>query len=126
MNNSRSGPKVFDIRERTFRFSVRIVKLSQALPKNAAGWAISSQIIRSGTSIGANVEEAQSCGSRKEFTRCLTIALKEAKETEYWLRIIVETELVPKVKLASLLEENNEIIKILVSIIKKIKQSGTV
>lgn len=116
-----SSEKIFDIRERTFKFAVRIVKVAGSLPKNAVGFAISSQVVRSGTSVGANIEEAQNCSSKKEFIRSLTISLKEAKETEYWLRIIVESGLISEVKLASLIEETREIIKILVTIVKRSK-----
>jgi len=113
--------KVFDIRERSFLFGVRIVRLVMSLPRNTAGLAIGNQIIRSGTGIGANIEESQNAGSKKEFIRGMTIALKEARETEYWLRLIVETELVSKNKLKNLIEENKEIIKILITSVKKAK-----
>lgn len=116
-----TSEKIFDIRERTFKFAVRVVKLASSLPKNSVGFAISSQVVRSGTSVGANIEEAQNCSSKKEFIHSLTISLKEAKETEYWLRIIVESGLVSEVKLASLIEETREIIKILVTIVKRSK-----
>ncbi len=121
MYNSGSENKVFDIRERTFNFGVRIVKLVMSLPKNTAGIAIGNQLIRSGTSIGANTEEAQNCGSKKEFIHTMTIALKEARETEYWLKIINEVKLADKDLVSSLLLEVNELIKILTSIIKKSK-----
>ncbi len=115
------GEKVFDIRERSFRFGVRIVNLTTKLPKNSAGYAISNQVVRSGTAVGANIEEAQNAGTKKEFIRGITIALKEARETEYWLRLISETKLIPKNGLRDLIEENREIIKILITIIKKAK-----
>lgn len=115
--------KIFDIRERSFRFGVRIVKLVVSLPKNTAGFAIGNQVIRAGTSIGANIEEAQNAGSKKEFIRSLTIALKESRETLYWLRIIIESELLPEQRLRLLIEENREIIKILITIIKNSKKN---
>lgn len=115
--------RIFDIRERTFKFGVRIIKLGLALPKNAAGFAIADQLIRSGTSIGANIEEAQNASSKKEFIRGLTIALKEARETLYWLRMIAEVNLIKGKRLVPLMEENEEIIKILTTIIKKAKNS---
>ncbi|MCR4305861.1 MAG: four helix bundle protein [Candidatus Daviesbacteria bacterium] len=112
---------IYNIRERTLKFSVVIIKLIRTLPKDSSGFAIGNQIIRSGTSVGANVEEAQNCGSRKEFIHTMTIALKEARETEYWLKIINEVKLTDKDLVTSLLNEVNEIIKILTSIIKKTK-----
>jgi four helix bundle protein len=111
---------VLTIPERTFSFGVKIVKLASKLPKNSSGFAISSQIVRSGTSVGANVEEAQNASSKKEFIRGITIALKEARETHYWLRIIMESGLVER-GLQPLLDENLEIVKILTSSVKNAK-----
>lgn len=113
--------KVFDIRERSFQFSVKIVKFILQLPKNTSGIAIGNQVIRSGTSIGANIEEAQNSSSKKEFIRGMTIALKEARETLYWLKLITETGLVSNNELVELLEENEELVKILTVIVKNSK-----
>lgn len=123
MYNSIPENKVFDIRERTFNFGVRIVKLVMSLPKNTAGIAIGNQLIRCGTSIGANTEEAQNASSRKDFAHCLTVSLKEARETDYWLRMISEVGIIPTSRLESLLKENKEIIKILTTIIKRTKDN---
>lgn len=109
----------FDIRERTIKFSIRIIKITQKLPKNPAGFALASQLVRSGTSVGANIEEAQDAISKKEFVRSMDIALKEARETYYWLIIILKSGLISDTEIKSLLEENLEIIKILRSIVKK-------
>lgn len=108
------------ISERTFKFGVKIVKLVTNMPRNPCGMAIANQIVRSGTSIGANVEEAQNSGSKKEFVRGITIALKEARETLYWLKIAEEAG-VTNQNLQELRSENLEIIKILTSSIKKAK-----
>jgi len=121
MYNSGVVGKVFDIRERSFKFGIRIVKLVMSLPKNSAGFALGSQIVRSGTSVGANIEEGQNSGTRKEFVHSLTISLKEARETEYWLKIIVESGLIKSERLTGLIEENIEIIKILTTIVKNAK-----
>lgn len=67
MDNLSSDKKIFDIRQRTLKFSVVIIQLISLLPKNAAGFAIASQVVRSGMSIGANIEEAQDAASRKDF-----------------------------------------------------------
>ena len=107
MYNLDPQKKIFAIRERSFRFGVEVVKLVRSLPKDTAGFAIGSQVIRSGTSVGANIEEAQNCGSRKEFIHTLTIALKEARETEYWLKIINEIKLAGQSPVKSLLLEVN-------------------
>lgn len=112
-----------DIEERTFQFGVSIVKLAISLPKNVAGYKIGDQVIRSGTSIGANVTEAQNSSTKKEFIHSMTIALKEARETLYWLKIICETNLVTKEVLNNIINENIEIIKILTTIIKNTKKN---
>lgn len=109
--------------ERFFNFAIEIIKMATLLPKTPAGFAIASQVIRSGTSIGANCEEAQDAISRKEFLKTLNISLKEAKETRYWLRIIKETELLQREKLDDILKENNEIIAIFTASVKKLKKS---
>ncbi len=112
-----------DIPDRTFKLGVQIIKLALTLPRNSAGYAVSGQIIRSGTSIGANVEEAQNCGSKKEFIHCMTISLKEARETLYWLRIVEETKLISKELLSNVKQENLEIIRVLTAIVKNSKKS---
>ncbi|MEM1309465.1 MAG: four helix bundle protein [Cyanobacteria bacterium P01_H01_bin.153] len=112
------------ITERTFDFSVRVVKLCQVLDEQpGVGRTLSKQLIRSGTSIGANVEEAQSGQSRADFVSKLQIALKEARETRYWLRLLIATNLMPENRLSPLLQESDELIKILASIIVKTKRN---
>ncbi|RCJ42613.1 four helix bundle protein [Nostoc punctiforme NIES-2108] len=83
---------------------------------------LSKQLLRSGTAIGANVRVAQSAQSDKDFLSKLEIALKEERETEYWLEILIESELVDKSKFDSLLQETREIGKILVSSTRKVKE----
>ena len=79
-----------DIAERTFQFSIRIVKLCKFLrEKKGTAYDLSKQLIRSGTSIGANIEESQSAESKADFIHKMNIALKEARETHYWLRLLV-------------------------------------
>lgn len=121
MDNAQFRKK--DISERTLKFGLRIIKLVSSLPKSSAGNALGNQIIRSGTSIGANIEEAQDALSKKDFIHSMTIALKEARETSYWLKMISESGLIPKNRLESILRENIEIIKILTVIVKKSKMS---
>jgi four helix bundle protein len=84
---------------------------------------LSKQLIKSGMSIGANVEESQSAQSTADFINKLEIALKEAKETRYWLRLLIATELMPESRLISLLGEINEIIRIIAVIVVKTKQN---
>ena len=111
------------IQQRTLNFAIRIVKLCRFLDQQAGiERTLAKQVIRSGTSIGANVREAQSAQSDKDFLHKMEIALKEARETEYWLIVLVESEVVKKEKIQSLQEESLIIIKILVAITKKIKE----
>jgi len=121
--------KIKDIRERAFAFAVRVVKLCRFLEKNSdVSKSLVRQLIRSGTSIGANLEEAQSGQSKPDFTCKNAIALKEARETNYWLRLISETtkfeENVEK-GITNLINESEEIKKIIASIIVSAKKSDS-
>ncbi|MEH2124607.1 four helix bundle protein [Nostoc sp.] len=110
------------ISDRTKALAIRIVKACTFLDeKPGICRTLSNQLLRSGTSIGANVREAQSAQSNKDFLHKLEIALKEERETEYWLEILIESELVEKNKFESLLQETKEIGKILVASTRKIK-----
>jgi len=114
-----------DLCERTFQFAVRIVKLCRQLHrKSGAERTIGNQLLRSGTSIGANVEEGQAGQSRADFVSKYSIARKEARETHYWPRLLVASEIFSSQKLASLLSECNELIAILTTIIKKTQEKG--
>jgi len=111
-----------DIEQRTFEFAVRIVKLCQALDKEpGVSRTLATQILRSGTSVGANVEEAQGGQSKADFVSKLSISRKEARESHYWLRLLAETEVVPSRQLADLTDEANQLVAILTTIIKNTK-----
>lgn len=97
------------IQERTYEFALRIIKLFKYLDKNDLNKTIGKQLLRSGTSIGANVEEAYSAQSRKDFIHKLSIALKEARETHYWLRLMSDSDLVTSEKLEDITKESNSI-----------------
>jgi four helix bundle protein len=109
-----------DLPERTFAFAERIVRLCLFLEKEGVvSTTLMKQILRSGTSIGANVEEGQASESKKDFVHKYSLALKEARETHYWLRLLVAAEVVPAVRIASLTDEANELVAILTTICKK-------
>ena len=92
------------------------------MPKNDVNRILIRQVIRSGTSIGANLEEAQGANTRPEFTNCTNIAKKEARETNYWLRLIAESNnQLANQKIERLIKESEEISKILTTIVKKLK-----
>ncbi len=108
---------------RTFEFAKRIVKLCQVLDNNpGVGRTLGRQLIRSGTSIGANVEEGQASQSRADFCSKYSIACKEARETHYWLRLLAETEILKSEQLSPITQECNELIAILTSIVKKTRK----
>lgn len=116
--------KDFDICERTFQFSVRIVKLCSFINEIPGSTReLSKQLIRSGTSIGANVEESRAAQSTADFIHKLEIALKEARETRYWIKFIIATNLVPENRLLPLLNEINELMNIIAAIIIKSKHN---
>jgi four helix bundle protein len=116
--------KPLDICERTFQFALRIIKLCDFLNSTpGVSRELSRQLVRSGTSIGANVEESQAAQSTADFIHKLEISLKEARETRYWLRLLIAAEIVSSSRLVPLLNEANEIVKILASIIVKTKQN---
>jgi len=113
-----------EIQDRTFEFACRIVKLYQYLSEQQRAHEIlGRQLLRSGTSIGANLEEASGGHSKADFIAKCSIALKEARETDYWLRLFRNTSLVPESRLAELQNEANEIIAILTTIIKNARSN---
>ena len=115
---------VRDICDRTFCFAVRIVRLCQILDETrGVNRILANQLLRSGTSIGANVQEAQAGQSRADFVSKYSISRKEARETHYWLRLLVETEIVAQDKLANLIDECNQLIAILTTIIKNTREN---
>jgi len=111
--------------ERTYKFALRVIKLVSSLPRTAIGEVLGRQVLRSGTSIGANVEEAFGATSKREFTYKLNIAFKEAKETHYWLRLIRDVGLVPAKRIDLLIQEALEIKLILPKSIVTSQQSKT-
>ena len=104
------------IEDRSFEFAVRIVKLSRYLNEQKKEFVLSKQILRSGTSIGANVAEAQQGQSDADFISKMNIALKEAAETKYWIRLLEATDYLTAAETESILEECIELEKILYSI----------
>jgi len=112
-----------DIRERTFEFAVRIVRLCRELDKSVGvGRTLSKQLLRAGTSVGANVEEAQAGQSKADFISKNAIALKEARECHYWLRLLIAAEVLTEKRLAELRDEATELAKILAAIIVSAKR----
>ena len=109
------------IEAKSFQFAVRVVSLFKYLRTSKKEYVMSKQVLRSGTSIGANVVEAQQAQSRADFLSKLNIALKETTETKYWLRLLKETDYLEAVEYQSIYKDCVEIEKILVSIVKSIR-----
>jgi len=121
MNKTKGGQK-FDIQERTFRFAVRVVKMTNCLPRTSAGIEVGRQVVRSATSIGANVEEADAAESKQDFIHKMGIAHKEARETRYWLRI-VQAALLDNDEVRGLAQESDELVRILYTIIENARKN---
>lgn len=113
--------KTYDLEERTLNFSKSAIKLSRALPKNIINLKLIDQFIRSATSIGANYREANETETKKDFRNRIRIARKEAKETIYWLKLIYEANSSFKEEIITLLDEANQLLKILACIAEKSK-----
>ena len=111
------------VQDRLIDYAVRIITLSEALPETRAGKHVSSQIMRSGTSPAPNYGEAQSAESKADFVHKLKVALKELRETEMWLKIILKAKMVkPVSKLTPLLQETDELVAILFTSIETAKK----
>ena len=105
------------VKEKSYKFAIRIVKLYVWL-KEHSHHELASQVLRAGTSIGANIEEASASCSKKEFFHTMGISSKEARETRYWLRLLRDSGILSKKQTSSLIDESEELIKMLTSIVK--------
>ena len=108
--------------DKTVDFAVRIIKFYKYLCDEKKEYVLSKQILRSGTSIGANVRESKNAQSNADFANKLNIALKEADETQYWLEIMIKSDLIKEEQVSKLEEDLKEIIAILVSSLKTIRK----
>ncbi len=104
-----------ELKLRTKEFALRVIKLVAALPKTIEGRAIANQLVRSGTSVAANYRAACRARSRMEFIAKLGVVLEETDETQLWLEMIVDAELLPSKRVQPLLDEANELVAIFVS-----------
>ena len=112
------------IQQKSFAFAIRIVNAFKYLQSDKKEFVLSKQLIRSGTSIGANVEEAIGGQSKKDFISKISIAYKEARETKYWLRLLEATNHLEEKEVKALLDDVEELCKILSSILVSSKQSN--
>ena len=112
------------VRDKSYAFAVRVVKLAQYLVKEKKELVLSKQLLRSGTSIGANVEEAMGGQSGKDFFARLNIAYKEARESHYWLRLLHDTGYLTDSQAESILADTDELQKIIGSILKTLREKN--
>ena len=110
------------VQKKSFQFAVRIVKLCKYLREEQNEYILTKQILRSGTSIGANIAEAQQAQSKSDFAHKMSIALKEASETDYWIRLLHATDYLSGKEKDSILLECEELIKMLTAIVKSSKK----
>ena len=110
------------VREKSYAFALRIVKLYKHLVEKKKEYVLSKQVLRSGTSIGANVEEALGGQSEKDFFAKMTIAYKEARETDYWLRLLRDSGFLTETEASSILTDCEELLKLLGSILKTLRE----
>ena len=112
------------LRDKTKHFAVRIIRFVSYLRDEKREFVMSKQILRSATSIGANVRESWNAQSRSDFQHKLSIALKEADETAYWLELLVESEIIDRKQFDSLYSDLDEIIAILTASVKTMKETN--
>ena len=110
------------VERKSFLFAVRIVKLSNHLNATKKAYVLSRQLLRSGTSIGANIAEAEQAQSKADFISKMNIALKEAVETNYWLRLLQATDYLSETEFASIYSDCRELEKMLTAIVKTSRQ----
>ena len=113
------------ILEKSFKFAIRIVNLYKYLSKNKKEYVLSKQLLRSGTSIGANIKEAQAGESKKDFISKMSIASKEARESQYWIELLIQTDFldIKQKNTQTLKNDIEELIKIITSIVKTSKEN---
>jgi four helix bundle protein len=109
---------------RTKDFALRIIRMYSSLPKSSVAQVLGKQILRSGTSVGANYREANRARSKAEFIAKMGDSLKELDETCYWLDLLSESETVPTARLKDLMDESRQLMAIFITIIKRAKSTG--
>ncbi|MCW3073953.1 MAG: hypothetical protein JWP69_1022 [Flaviaesturariibacter sp.] len=110
------------LKDKSFAFALKIVSLYKTLQNEYKEFVLSKQVLRSGTAIGAMIRESENAASLKDFLNKLTIALKEADETQYWLELLFQSNYIPDAAYKSLHEDCSELISILVASVKTVKE----
>lgn len=122
MNNASMNNHDNPLREKSYQFALDVILLSRKLMDEHKEFVLSKQLLRSGTSIGANIEEAQAAQSSKDFVSKLSISLKEAYETKYWLRLLTDSKTASEIVTAPLIEKIDELLRLLTASIKTKKE----
>jgi four helix bundle protein len=118
LSEAKSNP----VREKSFEFALEIVRLCQSLIHERE-YVISKQLMRSGTAVGAMVEEGIAAESRRDFLHKMSIALKEARESHYWLRLLDASDLLPEIEVTRHLSDADELVSLLTAITRTVKES---
>ena len=111
------------LKDKSYEFAIRIVKLSQYLQRDRKEFVLSKQVLRSGTAVGALIREAEFGQNKADFASKMSIALKEANETEYWISLLNDTNLISEKQFMSLQSECKELIAMLISTVKTSRQN---
>jgi len=109
------------VKEKSFAFALRIIKVAQCLQDEKREFVLSKQVLRSGTAIGALIREAEHAQSRPDFINKMSIALKEANETDYWIELLYQAQLITKTHYDELQPAAKELVKLLAAIVKTTK-----
>jgi len=123
-SQNHSSKSKSELRERTYAFSVKTIQFLESLPEKRISWVIANQLMRSATSIGANIIEAKSSSSKKDFIRFYEIALKSANETKYWLMLLVDALAVNGTEVKFLLNETDEIARMIAASLLTLKNKN--
>ncbi len=113
-----------DIQERTFQFGVRVIKLVDRMPRTLASEILARQLLRSGTSVGANMQEADGAETKPDFIHKVSVAYKEARESRHWLATIRATVMEGHAEVQTLWQEADELVRILFSILRSSRGSS--
>ena len=113
-----------DLRDRTKKFAIRIIRLSVSLPSGREADIIGKQVLRSGTSVGAQFREAYRAKSKADYISKLTGSIQELDETQYWLELLIEAKIVEEHLLLPLIQEAEELLAIITTIIRKVKEKS--
>lgn len=111
-----------DLKERTLTFAAMVLEAVRSLPNDSRGWVIGKQVVRAATSVGANIWEADVSQSDSDFAHKISIARKEANETQYWLALIRRSKLLPEEVWSSLAAEAEELVRILSVVVRKTQE----